>query len=91
MENIVLKKKSNKTSKAKVRLNHDQGPCVVGGFVWVKWNPPDQGSDWATTQETVLHSNLVSLTHHSPDTWFLQSIVPLDTISSGICLINLAS
>lgn len=56
-----------------------------------KWNPPDQGSDWATTQETVPLSNLVSFTHHSPDTWFLQNIVPLDTIPSGICLINLAS
>lgn len=55
-----------------------------------KWNPPDQGSDWATTQETVPLSNLVSFTHHSPDTWFLQNIVPLGTIPFGICFINLA-
>lgn len=61
MENIVLKK-SNKISKAKVRLSRDQGPCVVGGFVGVNGTlqtrvltgPP-------TTQETVPLSNLFSL------------------------------
>lgn len=29
LENMLKKNKSNETPKAKVKLGHDEGPCVV--------------------------------------------------------------
>lgn len=65
MENIVLKK-TNKTSKAKVRLSHDQGPCVVGGFVWIN----------ETLQTRVLTGPPHRKLFHS-QTWFPLHIILL--------------
>lgn len=56
LENIMLKKKSNKTPKAKVKLGHDQGPVWFEG----QCKLPDQCSEWTATLETVPLSSLGS-------------------------------